>query len=241
MRKLSPALLMLFFAFFVQLAQAQSEEKALPRFSKSIKLHYTLNNNLLLDGRSGMSNRLSIFDGLSPALQLTSAKGNFHEFSIPALYLSSSPSEDFFLATGSNDLHLKNIMGSFRYEYGHRLFKNKELGNFNFYAGFALTSYYGYSKLFFAAPGGQLQRHNTIGMNLDFVPRVSYDISDRLSLELSMPINMVHTSFTRSKVLTQGPDNVTEIYGTSGLRTSALQPQFRLSLIYRLHGKKKKR
>jgi len=240
MKKLLVLLLVFSLGQSYQTVYAQTEEKAQPRFTKAFKLHYNINNRLLLDGRQRITERMSIFEGISLGVQLTSAAGNFHEFSIPALYLSSSPSEDFFLSTAVEDMRLKNIMGSFRYEYGHRLFKDKELGNFSFYAGLAATGYYRYSKLFFATPNGSLERHNIYGINLDFVPRIRYDFSKKLGVELSMPINIMHSSFSRSKVLTQSPQNTINTFNTVNYRMSTLRPQLRLSLIYRFNGKQKK-
>lgn len=216
-----------------QMLFAQETETKTPRFTKSIKLHYRLPAYGFSLTKGGIDHSFSNRGSLIPAIEFATASGNFHEFGLGGIQYGSGARQDFFLPeTNNGSVRLKTMSAGLHYDYAHQLFKQQPTGRFKLYAGFSASPHFSRNRQLVARGESLLSTRNQFGVNLDFVPRIRYDISKRFSLEASMPINLLALNAVRYKELSSSND-VSRRGSNFNFSAGSMAPQVKLGLVFR--------
>ena len=170
----------LFSFAFVSVNQCYAQENK--KFDKAIKLY--------VNGSS--SHGQFEFGKITPAFQLISPKGNFHELELTQLTVSKRTSQwNDPLSSFAPSFSTNSLLGlSFRYEYGLEVLKKKDLKGLHLYSGFAVNPMYSFVNVSPEMSTIFPQRSHQFNIAAQFVPRISYDVGDRLSIDLNVPINL---------------------------------------------------
>lgn len=220
------ALLALFFVSTILLANRSMAQET-PKFEKSIMLY-----------ANGTVSSFYPFEfgRITPALRLTNSKGNFHELELTQLTLAKRQTawNNMGSSLSPSVATYSNAMFSFRYEYGIEMFKKRDLKRMHIYSGFAINPMYGYLSVNPQESNTFTGRSHHFAVSTQFIPRLSYDISDRFSIDLSVPINLSTALVDRSSIM--NPALTRNAQRNTGLHTQVLPTDlinFRIGLKFR--------
>ena len=141
----------------------------------------------------------------SPALSISRSNNTFHEIEFSRAMINQtfkyysvwdSISKKATVVNGSK----RTVsMVALRYEYMTRLFKKGE-GNLKTFFGYSLHPYYLSAQ---DNPGASThfpEKHREAGVDVALVPRLTYEISERLYLDLNIPFVIVNGVFISKKI-----------------------------------------
>lgn len=190
MKNLVKVALFTFTAMSIQLGYSQEA----PRFEKRMKLY--------VNGGYQSWTRSFEFGRITPAFQWFNQKGNFHELELTQLNFARRKDQWIPQPRGMNPLFATSstLDLSFRYEYGIQLLKKRDLGRFSLYAGLALNPRYGFIDMVSKNSSSFPYNNHMLGLSAQIVPRISYKITDRLSLDLNIPITFADFWVSRSSM-----------------------------------------
>jgi len=189
--------LLLFFLLFGTLAAHSNDSETQHKFG--LRLYSSFQWE---PGGLGYSTHYQ-FGKFSPAAVLFTRRGNFHELGIDEFSFSNpTPNAGLLgnLVTGSNDLMMKSSEFAWHYEYGQRLFQKVLPGHVSFVLGANVGHAYGIYKD--GSNDGILPDSWIIRMNqldVSIVPRLSYQLSNHIGLELSYTKNLTSWQHIRSE------------------------------------------
>jgi hypothetical protein len=138
----------------------------------------------------GLGNRLSL--GIAPAISLATKNGHFKELELNDFSFSKKK-ENLF--PGVTIQTIKNQL-EVRYSFNYSINK---IGKFKAYMGAGFTSYYvnntsTYENLNISDETSFAKNiDRTIGVDLNITPRLIWNFSERLFLDINIPINVFNT------------------------------------------------
>lgn len=185
-------------------AYSQKDTNA-ERFQKAFKLSYLGNlNSVKFDYESiSFFRRYDELDpysvpirNLSFALQLTNARGNFHEFEISHLIHGTASTSPLWLHPRSTGLKYRQL--SWRYERAFCLFSHSR---FNFFAGYGFMETIRYRADGFDGIGGAHMTELRVFFTRAYlVPRLTFRVSKKFGLDLNFPMEIFEHSLAFYKV-----------------------------------------
>lgn len=143
----------------------------------------------------------------SPAIVFNNKKGNSNEIEISRFRFSNNYTNEYSVLDSSG-AEIDEFPGNYnkdfelflRYEYKQHLFKKKDWEKIKPILGFSATPFFQWNK---SEPSrsNEFSSSNTfVGLYLSIVPRVEYVINDRWYLDLNIPIALLTTHYTRTRL-----------------------------------------
>ncbi len=149
----------------------------------------------------------SSFGRITPAFTVQTKSGNWHEFEISRFEISKRETESTqyddsthtaIQLVGGNVNRLVNIR--LRYEMNNTLLKNLAESKFKPMLGFLFEPFYGRSKNMPKESQSFPNTYTEIGAIIGFVPRVTYNFNPKWFVDINVPINVIQTTYSRTKV-----------------------------------------
>jgi len=175
------------------------------RFQKTFKVSYVGNFNSVKFDYESLSffRRYDEYDpytapirNLSLALQFTNSRGNFHEVEVSHLIHGTASTSPLWLQPRSTGLKYRQL--SWRYERAFCLLSRSRL---KFFAGYGLMETIRYRADGFDGPGGaRITELRVYFTRAYIVPRLTFQISKKLGMDLNLPIEIIEQSIAFYKV-----------------------------------------
>lgn len=168
---------------------------------------------------------------LTPALAFTSANGNFQEIELSKIVIGNTRNEVLNIvdSTGqsslASSLRTRNNMIAFRYEYDLLLFKKKKADSkLKSYLGLSVNPYFSNTKYSSSIASMFTTSQQSFGALVAFIPRINYNVNERLFVDVNLPINLMDMNVTTERA--ENPAIPVPQRSISTLNFSQLPDQF---------------
>jgi hypothetical protein len=191
-----------FFSSFVVISQETTPTKALKLYS-----NFSFGSSeTSLSSSYSYTTKHTDFGHFSPAFSWYSLNGNFHEIELSRMQFNSYKSEEKHI--DSNGV-TKTLSGgyqgyssyiSIRYEYSWQLFKKRVDTKIQSYIGLSASPYIGLNSMEWKSVTMYPTRNNVVGSTIAIVPRVVFNFTEKLFMDVNTPLNIIDFSREGTKV-----------------------------------------